>query len=87
MLNKLIEQYVNRMTTDDITDFAEKNGIELTNEETDLIYNHIKSSWKTIIYGNPRDTFDDIKAKASNATYEKITNLYVHFREKYKIYL
>lgn len=87
MLNKLIEQYISRMTTDDIILFAEKNGIELENEETELIYHHIKDNWKTIIYGNPRCIFDDIKSKVNNITYEKITNLYMKFREKYKTYL
>lgn len=87
MLNKLIEQYINRMSMDDIVLFAEKNGIELNEEETELIYNHIKNSWKTIIYGNPRCIFDDIKSKVSDITYEKITNLYMKFREKYKNYL
>lgn len=87
MLNKLIEQYINRMNTDDIVLFAEKNGIELNDDETELIYYHIKNNWKTIIYGNPRAIFDDLKSKVCNITYEKITNLYINFREKYKNYL
>ena len=49
MINRLIEQYVNRMTKNDIIVFANKNGIELNEGEVKIIYNHIKKNWKTIV--------------------------------------
>lgn len=87
MLNKLIEQYVSRMTKNDIMVFANKNGIDLNDEEVKIIYNHIKKDYKTIIYGNPREILDDIKQKFDTMTYNKIENLYINFKEKYKGYL
>ena len=87
MINRLIEQYVNRMTKDDILKFATKNGIELNDKELKIIYNHIKKDWKTIVYGNPREILDDIKMNSDDITYNKIENLYINFKEKYKDYL
>lgn len=87
MINRLIEQYVSRMTKNDIMVFATKNGIELDDEEVKIIYNHIKKDYKTIIYGNPREILDDIKQKFDTMTYNKIENLYINFKEKYKDYL
>lgn len=87
MVNRLIEQYVNRMTKDDILRFATKNGIELNDKELKIIYNHIKKEWKTIVYGNPREILDDIKMNFDDITYNKIENLYINFKEKYKGYL
>lgn len=87
MVNRLIEQYVNRMTKDDILMFATKNGIELNDKELKIIYNHIKKDWKTIVYGNPREILDDIKMNFDDITYNKIENLYINFKEKYKGYL
>lgn len=87
MVNRLIEQYVNRMTKDDILRFATKNGIELNDKELKIIYNHIKKDWKTIVYGNPREILDDIKMNFDDITYNKIENLYINFKEKYKGYL
>lgn len=87
MVNRLIEQYVNRMTKDDILRFATKNGIELNDKELKIIYNHIKKEWKTIVYGNPREILDDIKMNFDDTTYNKIENLYINFKEKYKGYL
>lgn len=87
MINRLIEQYVNRMTKNDIIVFANKNGIELNEGEVKIIYNHIKKNWKTIVYGNPREILDDIKQNFDNMTYNRIENLYMNFKEKYKNYL
>ena len=75
------------MNTDDIIEFAKKNGIELEENEVDLIYHHIKTNWKTIVYGNPRGILDDIKSKVNDTTYEKIENLYVKFHDRYRSYL
>lgn len=86
-MNKLIEQYVNRLTENDILMFAKKNGIELSSDELNIVYTHIKQNWKTIIYGNPRPILDDVKSKVSSLTYEKIENLYSRFYDKYKNYL
>lgn len=87
MIQKMIEEYVNRLSKDDVITFGIKNGIELNNKELDIVYNHIKQNWKTIIYGNPKPILEDIKQNTSPLTYQKIENLYTKFYEKYKNYL
>lgn len=87
MIEKLIIQYIDRMTLSDIDDFARKNGIVLTNDELDLVYYHIKNNWRTIVYGNPKPILEDLKSKVDSLTYQKIENLYVEFRNKYSSYL
>lgn len=87
MIEKLIVQYVDRLTSADIDDFARKNGIILDNDELDLIYYHIKHNWRTIVYGNPKPILEDLKTKVNNTSYQKIENLYVDFKNKYSSYL
>lgn len=87
MIEKLIIQYIDRMTYSDVDDFARKNGIVLNNEEIDLIYHHIKNNWRTIVYGNPKPILEDLKGKFDNLTYQKIEHLYVQFKNKYSNYL
>lgn len=87
MIEKLIIQYIDRMTLMDIDDFAKKNGIVLTNDEIDLVYYHIKNNWRTIVYGNPKPILEDLKSKVDGLTYQKIENLYVEFKNKYSSYL
>lgn len=82
----LIQEYVNRLKKDDITSFALKQGIILDNEEIDIVYNYIKSNYKTIIYGNPKEILQEIKNKVKPLTFNKIENLYIRFKDKIDIF-
>ncbi len=83
----LIKNYISKLTSKDINEFAQKNGIELNEEELKLIEQYIKKDWHTIIYGNPRTILDDLNNKLSELKYKKIENLYIEFKNKYKNYL
>lgn len=83
MKEKLISEYVNRMTIDDVNNFALKNGIIIKDNEIKLIYDHIKTNWRTIVFGNPRGILDDLKSKLDNNSYQKIEALYVYFKNLY----
>ncbi len=83
MKEKLISEYVNRMTIDDVNNFALKNGIILKDDEIKLIYDHIKKNWRTIVFGNPRGILDELKSKLDNNSYQKIEALYVYFKNLY----
>lgn len=83
MKERLISEYVNRMTLEDVSKFAFNNGINLNNEELNLIYNYIKTDWHTICFGNPRAILDNLKNKLDNHSYQKIESLYVYFKNRY----
>ena len=78
----LINEYVKRMTKDDIIKFSTSQGINLDDQELDTIYNYIKKYYKTFIYGNPRPILDELKTKVKPMTYNKIENLYQQFKDK-----
>lgn len=82
----LITEYVNRMTKEDINKYALKQGIILENDELDLIYTYIKSNYKTILFGNPKDILEEIKSQVKPLTYNKIENLYIQFKDKIDIF-
>lgn len=83
MKEKLIGEYVNRLTLNDVSSFAVKNGVSLNEEELNLVYNYIINDWHTIAFGNPRGILDDLKSKINNESYQKIENLYVQFKNRY----
>lgn len=83
MKEKLISEYVNKMSLDDVNNFALKNGIILKDTEIKLIYDHIKNNWRTIVFGNPRGILDDLKEKLDSTSYQKIESLYVYFKNLY----
>jgi len=83
MTNALIQEYIERLTPNDVNNFAISNGIILKEEELTLVYNHIIKNWRTIIYGNPRPILDDLKKNLDNVAYQKIEALYTHFKNRY----
>lgn len=78
----LINEYVKRLTKDDIVNFAKSQGIILEINEVNTIYEYIKKYYKTFIYGNPRPILDDLKQKVKPMTYQKIETLYTQFKDK-----
>jgi len=87
MFKKLIEKQINKLSKKDIIDFAYKNNICLTDNETNIIYNYIKSDWETIIYSNHYLVLDKVKNDINPTTYKKIEELIILYKQKYKNYL
>lgn len=83
----LIKNYINKLTLNDINTFSQKQGIDLNKDELELIMHYIKNDYHTIIYGNPRTILDQLKNKLNIHNYQKIENLYIEFKNKYKNYL
>ncbi len=83
MKEKLINEYVKRLTIEDVNKFALSNGIDLKDKDLNLLYTYIKNEWHTIIFGNPRKILDDLKIKLDQNTYAKIETLYIFFKDHY----
>lgn len=79
----LIEQYIKKITKNDIYKFASGKKIKLTSEELDCIYNHVKKDYKTFIYGNQRAILDEIKKEVEPTTYEQLELLYLQYKDKF----
>lgn len=86
MIEKFIINYIEKIKKEDIIDFGLKYNINLNNTETDFIYENIKKNWRELVYGNPTPIFNELK-KRSSSNYQKIEELYIEFKNKYKSYL
>lgn len=78
----LVSEYVKRLTKEDIIKFAFKKSIVLKEKEIDIIFDTIKKHYKVLIYGNPKEIFDDLRNKIEPMTMNKIETLYLEFRKK-----
>ncbi|MEG0826179.1 MAG: hypothetical protein RR404_01780 [Bacilli bacterium] len=87
MIEKLLNEYVERMTLNDVNNFALKNGIILNTSELNLIFEKVKINWHTLVYGNPRGILDELKEQVEPLTYQKIEALYIYFKDKFQNYL
>lgn len=81
MKEKIIKSYVKQLTKDDIIKFAKKNGIILTNDELNLIYQTIKNDYDSILT-NPELALKNAQKKLNPNTYNKIYELYTIYYPK-----
>ena len=87
MYKSIIKNYIKKINVEDVLNFSLKNNINLSEVEANIILNYIKQDYETIIYGDPKNIFDELKTKLDKENYIKIINLYYEFKEKYKNYL
>jgi len=83
MYDKLIENYVHRLTESDIKDYIRKEGFPVTEEEVKVIYNFIKKNYKDLLKPNGMDTLKTIKPYLSITLYEEIAKKYITTKNKF----
>ena len=82
-MNKLIiYKYIDRIRKIDIMNYGIKEGIDLNDEEINLIYFYIKNRYMDF-FNNPNDIFREIEGNVRDNVYSKIIELY----NKYKRYI
>lgn len=75
LMNYLIEAYVNKLTKQDILNFALKNNLNVTNEELDFVYNFIKYNYKTVLNNPNSFNLSNYKNNFSSENYNFINSL------------
>jgi len=84
MLNRLlIYEYINKLKKEDIINFSKTQGINLNNQEINIIYEYIKKDYKKI-FNNPEEVLNEAKLKLNNTTYLKLNELYINNKNKIK---
>ncbi len=87
MIEKIIRKYVENLKIEDIYQFAEQNGVVLSNEEVHYLYDTIQTKWKNVVFGSPEAILKDAKLHLSEKTYQKAEELLYFYLDKYKRYL
>lgn len=85
MIDRLIQKQIFKLSIDDIISFASKENIDLTYNESLLIYNYIKNDWKIILYGDSSFVFNDLKKQINPISYNKINTLFDLYKKNIKI--
>ena len=83
MYNKIINNYLSKLTKDDITLYAFKNDIILNPKEVDYIYNILKNKYQILLSNNYEIIFKDATNYITNNNLKKLYNLYLDYRAKY----
>lgn len=78
----IIRDYVDKMTENDINNFALKESINLTDDERRTIYMYIKNYWRVFLKEDPTYLFEELKEKLSPSVYQKTLELYNKYKRK-----
>lgn len=87
MFKKMIVNYINSITNNDIIMFGSKNNIIVNENEASLINNYIKNNYEEILYGNNIKTKAFLENNFSQEKSTKIFNLLIENKKRYKNYL
>ncbi len=83
MKEYLIREYINKLTIDDILNYAHKNNLTINENDAIILYNYAKKYYKDFINGNPKDILKEIKSKINPETYKQAYKLYIENKMKY----
>lgn len=82
MMNRLIiYEYINRLKHEDVVNFCKYKGINVSDNELDIIYSYIKKDYKRF-FNNPMGVLEEIKSRVSDNTFNEIMLLYDKYKDK-----
>lgn len=82
----IIKKYIDKLSIQNINNFALNNNIVLTEKELEYMYNLIKNNWEQIL-SNDDSILLKLNGNVDNKSIKKIEKLYYEYKKKYKDYL
>lgn len=82
----LIKNYINKLSIDNLREFAFKNNINLTDIELKYLLTLVKENFDDILI-NENKYLNMLKNNININEYEKIKELFLYYKNRYKRYL
>ena len=79
----IIERYMERITKEDVRQFALKKDCHLSEEELDFTYTFIKKNWKDIIKNPQVFNIDRYKERFSEENFKKVKQVYTEYFQQF----
>lgn len=86
MKNFFFKRYIDKLTMQDVKNFANSNNVILNQEQLIYVYDLIKNNWEQIL-NNDTYVLVKLKQEFDSNTYKKIEKLYYEYKAKYQNYL
>lgn len=79
-----IEKYIQKIKKEDIFNYANNQGINLTKTELDTLYNYLKFNYKIFLYNKETrpNLLTKLKSQVTSITAKKIDELYYQYKDK-----
>ncbi len=81
MKKQLLENYVNKLTKEDVVNYLSKECIPASDYEIDLIYNAIKNDYNEILGTDFNSYISNYKLTFNKSLYEKIIEKYNQYKK------
>ena len=85
-MKSLIKNYVDKLTIDNLREFAFKNDIELSTSELEYLLNLAKNNFEDILV-NEDKYLDSVEKNINPTAFIKVKELYLYYKNRYKGYL
>ena len=85
-MKTLIKKYIDLLSKERVNTFLSDNNIYLNDKELNYIFDLIKNDWENIIV-NEEIYINDIYNNINKISADKIKNLFIYYKNKYKDYL
>ena len=85
-MNILIKNYISKLSIDNLKEFALKNNINLTDIELEYLLTLVKENLDDILV-NEDKYLNMVKDNINPNEFEKIKELFLYYKNKYKGYL
>ena len=82
----LIKNYIDKLSIDNLKDFALKNDVHLNNNELEYLLNLTKNHFEDILV-NEDKYLKLVKDNINPNEFEKIKELFLYYKNRYKGYL
>ncbi len=83
----LIERYINRMTKEDVNNFAISKNINLSENELNFTYDFVKKNYKNFLANPNLFNINRYKNNYTEENFSKITKVFNEYFQKYANYL
>ncbi len=83
----IIERFMNKMTKEDIQNFAIKNNVILSEAELAFTYQFVKKNWKIVLSNPNAFNLERYKDKFSEENYSKMNRLLKEYMTRYQSFL
>ena len=83
MKEKIIKDYINKLTINDISNFAKLKNININDTDLIILYNYVKKHYQDFLNGNDTNLVKEIKDKINPVTFKEVYKLYLEYKIKY----
>lgn len=79
----LVEGIVNKLSLNDIFNFASKNSVNLSLDEGEFILRFLKNNWYSLLKNQNIEVIDNYKSNFSPENFAKIKELVEYYKTRY----